>query len=73
MATCPEPLPAPGVGLGLLLFLDEKLIRVTLYCLVFVLWRSRGCGCRAVLPGSAVGIGCVSAAALLPIWSGVEW
>lgn len=25
MVTCPEPLPAPGVGLGLLLPLDEKI------------------------------------------------
>lgn len=25
MATCPEPLPAPGAGLGLLLPLDEKI------------------------------------------------
>lgn len=71
MATCPEPLPAPGVGLGLLWLLDEKLIWVTLYFMVFVLWRSRGCGCQGHAAQQC--IGCLSAAALLPIWSGVEW
>lgn len=58
MATCPEPLPAPGVGLGLLPLLDEKTeIGNPIFLGAFALRRNRDClarvaSARDVLPSS---------------------